>query len=597
MSVTAVEASIVASRRMGGTLAGAVVGALLALAANSARADMDVAGTLIEFNDNGAWSWFEDERAIVDVAAGKILVSSVANAAGTGGVARNGDVEVASYDIATGQVSAPFTLHNNLEADDHDSAALWQRPDGKYLAMYSGHHQDQLTRYRISTAAGDPTQWGPEQTFNNGAGTTYSNLHYLPDDRGGAGRLYNFTRTANFNPNILVSNDLGATWSTGGRLVTQGSGNQRPYVRYFSDGEKIHFITTEQHPRNFDNSVYHGYVQNGQLFSSTGSLLDSVLFDSSAVAPAALTTVFDTGESFGGETMTHGWTVDVSVDDAGQPLAIFQARVSGSTADHRFFYARFDGLTWNVHQLAKAGGFLYSSEPDYTGLVALDPSDPDRLFISSKIDPRNDAALPHYEIFEGVTADAGASWQWSPITYNSTVDNIRPIVPKWDDDHTALLWMRGKYSTFESYNLDVVGLVDFEPLAVLDAGDLDRDGSVDLNDFQMYIGGLHAGLGGLSFDDAYRQGDLNGDLANSYQDFLLFKAAYDAANGAGSFAAALQVPEPASWAMMSLGGLSTLAIRTGRLSDQSKAASILGAFKAMGRPRLGRYTRVFGDSE
>ncbi len=589
------RSQILANTRVGGMLAGMVACVIAVVAARSAQAEMDVAGSLIEFNDNGAWSWFEDERAIVDVAAGKILVSSVANAAGTGGVARNGDVEVVSYDIATGQVSAPFTLHNNLEADDHDSAALWLRPDGKYLAMYSGHHQDQLTRYRISTTAGDPTQWGSEQTFNNGVGTTYSNLYYLPDDRGGAGRLYNFTRTSNFNPNILISNDLGATWSIGGRLVTQGAGNQRPYVRYYSDGEKIHFITTEQHPRNFDNSVYHGYVQNGQLFSSTGTLLDSVLFDASAVAPAALTTVFDTGASFGGETMTHGRTIDVSVDDAGQPLAIFQARVSGSTADHRFFYARFDGATWNVNQLAMAGGFLYGSEPDYTGLVALDPSDPDRLFISSKIDPRDDAAMPHYEIFEGVTADGGASWNWSPITYNSTVDNIRPIVPKWDADHTALLWMRGKYSTFESYNLDVVGLVDIEPLAVLEAGDLNRDGSVDLDDFQMYIGGLHASLGGVSFDEAYRQGDLNGDLANNYPDFVQFKAAYDAANGPGAFAAALQIPEPTSWAMMSLSGLGALAIRTGSLSDQSKRAPIAGRIEALGRPQSSGYSEVFGD--
>ena len=31
-----------------------------------------VAGTVIELNDNGAWSWFMDERAIVD--GGKLIV-------------------------------------------------------------------------------------------------------------------------------------------------------------------------------------------------------------------------------------------------------------------------------------------------------------------------------------------------------------------------------------------------------------------------------------------------------------------------------------------------------------------------------------------
>src|SRR5256886_17630168 len=31
-----------------------------------------------------------------------------------------------------------------------------------------------------------------------------------------------------------------------------------------------------------------------------------------------------------------------------------------------------------------------------------------------------------------------------PIS-NSTVDNLRPIVPKWKDARTALVWMRGTY--------------------------------------------------------------------------------------------------------------------------------------------------------
>ena len=94
-----------------------VAAVALALAATPAPAVNDVAGSLIQFNDNGAWSWFEDERAIVDSAAGKILVSSVANSAGAGGAARHGDVEVAALDLATGQTSR-FTLADALQADD-----------------------------------------------------------------------------------------------------------------------------------------------------------------------------------------------------------------------------------------------------------------------------------------------------------------------------------------------------------------------------------------------------------------------------------------------------------------------------------------------
>jgi hypothetical protein len=514
----------------------------------------DVAGDLILFNDNGAWSWFEDERAIVDATAGKLLVSSVANGSGTGGAARRGDVEVAALDIASGMVSR-FTLTDELQADDHNSAAIWRRPDGRYLALYSQHSSDNFTRYRISTNPGEISDWSAEQSFNNAAGTTYSNLHYLPNDNAGAGRLYNFTRSINFDPNVLTSSNFGDSWSYGGKLLTEGGGSDRPYVRYFSDGQRIHFITTERHPRNFDNSIYHGYVQDRQLFDSQGNLIDVNLLDSTGLPPSALTKVFATGTQFGGTTMHRAWTVDVAIDSAGLPYAIFQARADDNSADHRFFYARFNGTGWAVHELAKAGGFLYAAEDDYTGLAALDPHDPSRLFISTKIDPRTDVAMPHYEIFAGKTTDGGASWAWSPITFNSTLDNLRPIVPAWDDDHTALLWMRGTYTTYTNYDLDIVGLTAFKPLVGV-LGDLNADGDLDFDDFSIYLTGLHADLSGLPPEQAYMRGDLNGDLRNDFNDFVLFRSYYDLAHGTGTFAALLaSLPEPATWTMLVLAGI------------------------------------------
>src|SRR6188474_1835854 len=178
------------------------------------RAIDDVAGNMITFNDNGGWSWFEDERAIVDVNAGKIIVSSVANGAGTDGANRNADVEIASYDLTSHAISR-FTLADNFQADDHDSAAILRRPNGTYLVSYSKHGSDTLTHFRTSTSAGSIASWSSDYTFTSAAGTTYSNLYYMPNENGGAGRLYDFTRNVNFDPNVLVSNDLGATWSYG----------------------------------------------------------------------------------------------------------------------------------------------------------------------------------------------------------------------------------------------------------------------------------------------------------------------------------------------------------------------------------------------
>jgi hypothetical protein len=64
------------------------------------------------------------------------------------------------------------------------------------------------------------------------------------------------------------------------------------------------------------------------------------------------------------------------------------------------------------------------------------------------------------EIWKGVTCDGGATFDWEPVTANSQMDNLRPVVPKWDASHTALLWLRGTYTSAQSYSFKVVGLVE-----------------------------------------------------------------------------------------------------------------------------------------
>ncbi|HQU73658.1 MAG TPA: hypothetical protein PLG66_15240, partial [Calditrichia bacterium] len=41
-----------------------------------------VRGNLIQFNSNGAWCWYQDERALLDTLAGKLIVGSVASGSG-----------------------------------------------------------------------------------------------------------------------------------------------------------------------------------------------------------------------------------------------------------------------------------------------------------------------------------------------------------------------------------------------------------------------------------------------------------------------------------------------------------------------------------
>jgi hypothetical protein len=432
--------------------------ALLWLAAGgSAELPPDyVAGALVRLNDNGAWSWFMDERAIV--AEGRLIVGSV-RAVGRFRDAHEpdwGNVEVAVHDLASGQTQSTV-LHRHFEQDDHDGPALLLLPDGRYLATYTKHGVERRIYTRFSQPH-DPLSWGPAletetpgtpaETFR-GDNVTYTNLFPLA-----SGRLYNFIRAFGHDPNYLVSDDWGKTWRFGGRLL-RGRDGYSPYLKYAFDGvDTIHFVVTDDHPRNFDNSVYHGFIRGGRVHLSDGS--DRGPLNEGTAAPLA---AWDFTRLFQGTPDAVGWVVDLELDAQRRPCAVFSVQRDGrglprgqGGQDHRYHYGCWDGSAWRVHEIAYAGTRLYPGEDDYTGLAALDPQDPAVVYISTDADPVSGAPLVsradgqrHHELFRGTTGDGGATWSWEPITANSSADNLRPLVPKWKDPRTALVWMRGRY--------------------------------------------------------------------------------------------------------------------------------------------------------
>ncbi|GAB3997753.1 hypothetical protein GCM10029992_21620 [Glycomyces albus] len=430
------------------------------------RPDARPAPKPLVVNDNAAWCWFQDERALVDPKTRTLVVGSMAVAEGPGGHARSGNVEVAVVDLRTG-ASRVVVLHERLEPDDHDVPALWLRADGRWLAMYTRHKSDDLTRWRISEP-GDPTRWGPERTFDwsehtGGRGVTYSNLHAM------GGRLYSFARAVNDDQCALVSDDDGDTWSYAGKLFTRPKvGYVNGYTRYASGGGRIDLVTTDHHPRDYNNSIYHGYLENGALHRSDGSVLDPAALNGEAPSQADLTTVLAADSRWGERWAAHCWTTDIRRSGDGTLAAILTARAvdapaedglygQGPWPDLRFFYARLAvGGEWEVHPLAKAGPALLTHEEDYTGLVAIDPYDLDSVYVSTPVDPRDGTELAHREIFGGRTTDAGASWRWTPVTEDSEVDNMRPIVAPGDPDRVPLLWFRGSMTASQHYDCEAV---------------------------------------------------------------------------------------------------------------------------------------------
>jgi hypothetical protein len=269
-----------------------------------------------------------------------------------------------------------------------------------------------------------------------------------------SGKILNFFRGPGYEPNYMTSEDDGRTWKYGGHLL-KGRGGYSPYFKYAHDGqETIHFVVTEDHPRNFDNSVYHGYVRDGMVYHSDGKprgkLSTSLETDLNA---------WDMTRVFKGDPDNVAWVIDLELDARQRPYFVFSVQKDGrglpprqGGMDHRFHYGRWDGSKWSTREIAYAGTRLYPFEDDYTGLAALDPNNPDIVYISTDAHPVSGKPListadgkRHRELFRGRARDSGRKWTWEALTANSSADNLRPIVPKWKDPRTALVWMRGTY--------------------------------------------------------------------------------------------------------------------------------------------------------
>lgn len=477
----------------------------------------DVDGTLITFNTNGGWSWFQDPRIIVN--NNQIVIGSVAGTTASGAVA--GDIRVTTYNIGA-QSASTFTLHGALQQDDHDVPAFVVLPDGRYIAIYQRHGSDNLVRWRISTNAGSTTSWGAEQTgnanpANDGNGNTYANPFYLSVPN----KIYSFSRSVGYDPNYSVftglnpTNDSTLTYNYGGHFMYwvnlnngvngANGGAGRPYVKYASNGtDKIWFATTEDHPQNYFNSLYAGYVQFdssgvGTVYKSDGTTVagsNGLLSTSQLPSPApannsAAAIASGAGYSYSPTAFTQifagngnsvaSWASDMELDSSGNPFLVFSVRKNNSgdtfvANSLDYYYAKWNGSAWQTHRMGFAGSPLYNSQNDYAGLAALDPADPNTVFISTNYTPDTDVALAHWEIYKGVTIDGGADWTWSAITSNSTVDNIRPEVSVIDSTNIALVWMRGTYSAYTNFNTSVVGLIVPVPepssLALMGAGGL-----------------------------------------------------------------------------------------------------------------------------
>ncbi|MBN2182946.1 MAG: BNR-4 repeat-containing protein [Sedimentisphaerales bacterium] len=403
---------------------------------------------------DGAWTWFNDERVIVEL---QILY--------IGSIDSLGRVRVDLFSLASPFGHPPeseYILSSWRSRDDHNNPALLKLADGKILAAYTKHHLEPKLYRRLADidASGRKLTWSQEIESTTEAKTTYSNLFQLSDENG---RIYNFIRATGFNPNFLYSDDMAETWSGPFVLIKSGDNRTRPYVKYSGNGkDRIDFLYTDGHPRDVpDNSVYHIYYKNGNFYRSDGTFIKTLeQVEKNPLIPSDGTKIYDGASESG-----RGWVWDLEYDTQGNPVAAYI-----NSADHaegkdlRYRYAYWDeaGKKWLDRQIAFAGTHLYVPENHYAGGIAIDPADTGTVYISADVDPADGKASPsgHYQIYRGEISRDSQNPRWQQLTFDTDADNFRPIVPRGHGCKICLIWLRGQYKTYTNYKTSIVGIID-----------------------------------------------------------------------------------------------------------------------------------------
>jgi hypothetical protein len=423
----------------------------------------------IELSADGSWCWFQDERAIVH--GDYLIVGS--GASGWQNAQQSGDIVALVYNLRRPEPVKRVLLHARLLTkrgayDDHNVPAFLSLPDGSVLAAYSMHgDENAFYAKRFRPEDPNPVAEGAKVVPSESSRVTYSNLFWMPKENGGKGRIYNFFRGLDdsFKPSYAWSDDLGATWQTGSVFIKVPlEFRHRPYAKYASNNrDVIHVVYTEGHPRDFDNSVYHVFVRDGILHTSDGKPIRSLL--------EGLRSPEEGTRLFTGDAANVAWTSDIHVDAQGRPHLLFTVQKDGAGKpqeehgmDLRYHYAWWDGARWHQHEIGHAGSRLYAREADYTGNASLDPDNLGHVYLSTNADPVTGQPLlskadgkRHWELFRAATKDYGKTWSFTPLTANSTQDNLRPIVPAWNSSsRVALLWLRGEYRTYTDFRQAVM---------------------------------------------------------------------------------------------------------------------------------------------
>jgi hypothetical protein len=403
--------------------------------------------------DDGAWLWFNGQNVIVD---GNNIYIGCEDSHGYSVV---NQYQLNSADSTNTYRVYPLSTWS--KKDDHNYPSLLKLKNGKLLATYSRSPSLKMN-YRIAEILNKGTEqqsllWGEEQSAGLQSRMSYNNLISLSKENS---CVFNFFTMFNESPSIIKSDSDVTNWSEDFKFMKQGKNDTSPYVKYANNEiDRVDILYTDGHPRKeLKNNVYHIYYKDGNFYKSDGSMIRSLKeARNNPISTEEGTKIYD------GSTKGPGWVWDIEYNSEHNPVAVYISSADNEVGnDLRYHYAEWDDNAkhWTEQEIAYAGSHLYVPENHFAGGIAIDPENTNMVYISSNVNPVNGGKnlTGRYQIYRGTRT--GDNWEWTQLTFNSNIDNLRPIVPQHHGSVVSVVWFRGIYNTSIDFKTEVVGILD-----------------------------------------------------------------------------------------------------------------------------------------
>ena len=473
-----------------------------------------------EIEDEGAWCWFADPRAVnFTNEEGTIDVTVI------GYIDVHGSIKATQINNLTGKVDEVL-IRTNIQPDDHNNPTFVMIPDGRIIVFYSRHTDEACFWYRVSEKPGDITTLGEERCLETSANTTYPSPFWLSDD---PEHIYLCWRGIEWHPTIAKlslpdeNGDMEFTYGPYQMVRSSNVGdNVRPYAKYASNGkDKIYMSYTGTHPDNYNpNWLYFNYIDISTMtmHDINGTLMRTIANGPLIVDHSNQSHIVDKTSN------VRNWLWQVAIAEDGNPV-IANVRIDSSKNNHKYYYVKWNGTEWVKTFLTDAGGKFHPSNTEYcySGGMSIDVDNPNVLYASK---PVEGIFGKIWEIFKYTINDDGTVTE-EQITENSQKNNVRPwAIPNSEGKDLRIMWINGDYDFWmvnsvypNGYPTRIMGEVEL-PKENVDLGD-----AVAIEDYEN-IGGAFVSttetvniVTDAQLDDSftvsaniYLDGDYEGDI-------------------------------------------------------------------------------------